>query len=436
MSLFIIDFGDFAMKRVVITGIGIVAPNGIGKKQFWNNSALGISFVDTDPEMKEMGFKSTVLCRIKDFSLEEHIDKNHYPKLSELDLFVQYGVVAGEMAIADAGLENLTKSLSDRMGAIYSSAIGGTPTIAKIFSELTDQGKNNIAFKPVGERFYNSGMFNYPAMLLAAKYGISGPCTSVTTGCTAGLDALGVCFDLIRTGEVKVMLAGASEAPLAPLTYATLDVINSLSVSDCEPSKSSRPFDAKRSGFVISEGAAVVVVEELEHALQRGAHIYAEIKSFASVSNAFHMTDLPADGMPMAMAVKRSLELANMMPSEIDYINAHGSSTPQNDVFETSAYKSVFGEHSKKLAISSVKSMIGHSLASASLIATIAVLGSIENSIIHPTINYEFPDPLCDLDYVPNVARHQEVNAGMVTASGFGGIHSAAIFKKFKEETL
>lgn len=424
------------MKRVVITGIGIVVPSGMGKKEFWDNSAKGISFVEQDKEMMELGFKSSVLCRIKNFNLSDHVNNADYPGLDELDKFVQYGVVAGEMALHDAGIQDLTRSISEHIGTIYSSAIGGTPTIVDIFSDLTDRGKKPIQYKKTGVRFYNSGMFNYPAMLLAKKFAFRGPCTSVTTGCTAGLDAIGVSYDLIRMGDAKVMVAGASEAPLTPLTYATLDVINSLAVSDCPPEKSSRPFDAKRSGFVISEGAAVVILEELEFALARNAHIYAEVKSFASVSNAFHMTDLPADGFPMAAAVSRALEYANMQPNEIHYINAHGSSTPQNDIFETSAYKAVFGEHAKNIPVSSIKSMIGHSLSSASLTGSICVLGAIENSIIHPTINYEFPDPLCDLDYVPNVARHQNVDAGMVTASGFGGIHSAAIFKKFNRDML
>lgn len=420
------------MRRVVVTGLGIIAPNGQNKETYWENTKNGVSFVSSDPEMKELGFKSSVLCRIAHFDISSHVNVADYPELSTLDNFVQYGVAAGEQAIKDAKLEGLTAQYSEEMGIIFSSAIGGTPTIVKIFSELTESGKTGLQYKPVGSRFYNSGMFNYPAMLLANKYQLSGPCTSVTTGCTAGLDALGVCFDLIRTGEATVMLAGASEAPLTPLTYATLDVINSLAIFDGDPAKSSRPFDLKRSGFVISEGAVVFVLEELESALSRNATIYAEVKAFASVSNAFHMTDLPANGLPMAEAVSRAITLSGLEPTEIGYINAHGSSTPQNDVFETAAYKAVFKDHAYKIPVSSVKSMIGHSLASASLMGAMCVVGAIRNHVIPPTINYEFPDPECDLDYVPNVARQVHINAGMVTASGFGGIHSVAILTRYE----
>lgn len=419
------------MKRVVVTGIGIIAPNGQNKETYWHNTKKGISFVDSDPEMKALGFKSSVLCRIRHFDLSEHINPLDYPGITELDNFVQYGVVAGEQAIKDAHLQNLTQQYSEDMGIIFSSAIGGTPTIVNIFSELTDAGKTELQYKPVGPRFYNSGMFNYPAMLLAQHYQLSGPCTSVTTGCTAGLDALGVSFDLIRTGEAKIMLAGASEAPLTPLTYATLDVINSLAIFDGEPSKSSRPFDLKRSGFVISEGAVVLVLEELESALSRGANIYAEVKAFSSVSNAHHMSDLPADGLPMAEAVSRAVQSSGLELTDIGYINAHGSSTPQNDVFETAAYKAVFKEHAYNIPVSSVKSMVGHSLASASLMGATCVIGAIYQNVVPPTINYEYPDPSCDLDYVPNTSREVSLNAGMVTASGFGGIHSAAIFTRY-----
>lgn len=420
------------MKRVVITGIGVVAPLGIGKDQFWKNAARGQSYIEADPEMESMGIKSKVLCRVTDFDLSEHVSGAEFDHLHEQDRVVHFGVVAGTMAVEDSGID-LSQEDLESCGIIFSSAIGGTPYIQKIYERCTEKGTQPIKHISTGEAFYNAGMFNYSAGLLAQKYQLQGACTSLSTGCTAGLDALGLSFETIQRGEAQVMVAGATEAPLTSLTYSTLDVIGSLSVTDCDPEKASRPFDAKRGGFVIGEAAAVLVLEELEHAVNRGAHIYAEIVSYSSVSNAFHMTDLPDHGMPMAAVMERVLKLGNVQPEELDYINAHGSSTPQNDLFETNAYKKVLGDKAYRLPISSTKSMIGHSLSSASLVGVVATLGAIELSMIHPTANYEFPDPLCDLDYVPNVAREQEVGTALLTASGFGGIHSAAILRKYQE---
>jgi hypothetical protein len=221
----------------------------------------------------------------------------------------------------------------------------------KSLQQCTNRGTEEISYVETGENFYNAGMFNYSAALLARKYNFPGHCTSLSTGCTAGLDALGLSFELIQSGEMSVMMSGATEAPLTSLTYATLDVIGSLSVADCEPAKSSRPFDAKRGGFVIGEAAAVLVLEELDHALARGAHIYAEVVSYSSVSNAFHMTDLPDHGIPMAAVVRKVMESGKVAPEELDYINAHGSSTPQNDVFETNAYKTVLGAQAYQVPI-------------------------------------------------------------------------------------
>ena len=417
------------MKRVVITGIGVVAPLGIGKDQFWKNAIQGNSYIEADTEMEAMGIKSKVLCRVYDFDLADHCSGAEFDHLIDEDRVVQFGVASGSMAFEDSGLD-LSQENPETFGIIFSSAIGGTPYIQKVYERCTDGGTGPIKHVETGESFYNAGMFNYSAGLLAQKYNFQGPCTSLSTGCTAGLDALGLSFELVRSGEMQVMMAGATEAPLTSLTYSTLDVIGSLSVTDCEPSKASRPFDEKRGGFVIGEAAAVLMLEEMEHAINRGAHIYAEVVSYSSVSNAFHMTDLPDHGVPMAAVMERCLKLGKVDPEELDYINAHGSSTPQNDLFETNAYKKVLGDKAYRVPISSTKSMIGHSLSSASLVGVVATLGAIELSMIHPTANYEFPDPKCDLDYVPNVAREQEVKTALLTASGFGGIHSAAILRK------
>lgn len=424
------------MKRVVITGIGIVAPNGIGKEMFWDNLFSGKSFVDEEPLMNELGIKSKVNCKIKEFNLshfQSFKDEEFFKHLSEQERFIQLGVISGKMAIEDSGIAGFPDD-GKSAGVIYSSAIGGTPGIEKIFRKVSKRGKDKVRYQPVGEHFYNAGMVNYPAVLLAHQYGLKNICTSLSTGCTAGLDSIGMSFDLIRNGEAKVMLAGASEAPLTEITYATLDIIGALCVAEGEPASRSRPFDKERAGFVISEGAACLVLEELEHALERNAHIYGEVLSFASVNNAYHMTDLNEDGKSMAKVISKALDKGAVEPGSIDYINAHGSSTAQNDLFETRAYKLALGEHAYNIPISSTKSMIGHSLSSASTVGVIAALGSFKYSKVHPTINLNSADHKCDLDYVPNVAREHKVNRALTTASGFGGIHSVGIFEKYVGE--
>jgi minimal PKS ketosynthase (KS/KS alpha) len=420
------------MKRVVITGIGLIAPNGIGKKEFWQNSAQGHSCIQVDPEMEAMGLNSKVLCRVADFNLADYCTGAEFESLQHQDRFVQFGVVAGNMAVEDAGLDPKQEN-PELMGIISSSCTGGCQTAQKMFKLLSENGQQPLKHLPVGASFYNAGMFNYPAVLLAQKYGFQGPCASLSSGCVAGLDALGMSFELIRSGEAQIMLAGASDSPLIDLNYALLDIIGCLSVADCQPEKASRPFDAKRAGFVISEAGVVMVLEDLEHALARGAHIYAEVISYYSLSSAYHMTDLPTYGDSLAAVIERAFHIGNVVPEDIDYINAHGTSTPKNDLFDTNAYKQALGEKAYHVAISSTKSMIGHSLSASSLVGVVAALGAIENSLIHPTINYEFPDPECDLDYVPNVARQQDVDVAMVTANGFGGIHCAAILKKYQD---
>jgi 3-oxoacyl-(acyl-carrier-protein) synthase len=240
---------------------------------------------------------------------------------------------------------------------------------------------------------------------------------------------LGLAFDLVRTGELDIAVGGAAEAPLCGISYATLDIIGALARVDCAPEHASRPFDARRGGFVLSEGAATLVLEDMEHALRRGTHIYGEVVACASLNNAYHMNDLASDGDAMAAVITRCLETSGVDPTTIDYINAHGSSTAQNDIFETHAFKTVFGEGAYEIPISSTKSMIGHSLSSASLVAVIATLGAMRLGMIPPTINYEEPDPECDLDYVPNHARPAQVDTALVTASGFGGIHSCAVLR-------
>jgi minimal PKS ketosynthase (KS/KS alpha) len=356
------------MKRIVITGIGVVAPSGVGKERFWKHLESGRSLSRFDEEMASMGINSKVACRLDDFDVYHYCEPREFPNLHEEDRFIQFGVVAGKQAFEDAGLAN-SSFPAEETGIIFASAIGGTSTATSIFEQLSNRGQEPISYQPVGPKFYNAGIFNYPATLLAQHYGMEGLVTSLSTGCTSGLDALGLSFEAIQRGDARIMLAGASEAPLSPLIFALLDIIGTLSIADCPSDKASRPFDAKRAGFVISEGSAVVVLEDEEHALARGAHIYGEVVSFYSENSSYHMTDLRVEGEDMARVIHRTI--SSLDSKRLDYINAHGTSTPQNDVFETNAFKKVLGPQAYDIPISSTKSIIGHTFSSAGMMGVV-----------------------------------------------------------------
>lgn len=413
------------MRRVVITGLGIVVPSGVGVEQFWRNSTLGRSYTRHEQLMVDMRMKSHVISDLVGFELAEHHPREVVAELADMSRFVQFGATAGAMAIRDAG--PLDPEGGDRRGVVWSSAIGGTPEFQQMYEERSDSGRLALRPLPDGSNFYDSVFLNFVPAWLARRFGLRGPCTSLTTGCTAGIDAMGLGFDLVRHGELDLAVTGAAEAPLCGVSYATLDVIGSLAAADVPPDRASRPFDALRSGFVLGEGSCAAVLEDLEHAVRRGARIYGEVLAYASLNNAHHMTDLAPDGAAMAAVIRTCLRAAGIRGEELDYINAHGSSTPQNDLFETRAFKDVFGARAYQIPISSTKSMIGHSLSSASLVGVAAAIGTMETGLLPPTINQEVPDPDCDLDYVPNQARPAVVRTALVTASGFGGIHSCAV---------
>jgi 3-oxoacyl-(acyl-carrier-protein) synthase/pimeloyl-ACP methyl ester carboxylesterase len=417
------------MRRVVVTGIGIVAPSGVGQRSFWSNNTAGRTYLCHEPLMAEIGMRSHVVSRLERFDVGEHHTRDHAAELSTLSRFVQFGATAGIQAARDSGLSAAGIDRA-RAGVIFSSAIGGTPEFQDAYERLSDRARHPVRAFPDGSRFYDAVFLNFTPAFLARHLDLRGPCTSLTTGCTAGIDALGLGFELIRQGDLDVVLCGAAEAPLSGLAYATLDIIGSLAVVDCPPGKASRPFDARRGGFVLGEGAAALVLEEHDHARRRGANAHGEVLGFASVNNAYHMTDLASDGSAMAEALRRALSDAAVAPEEIDYVNAHGSSTPQNDIFETRALKTVLGARAYHVPVSSTKSMIGHSLSAASLTAAIATLGAMRSSVVPPTANYEVPDPECDLDYVPNQPRRHDVATAVVMASGFGGIHSCCVLRR------
>jgi 3-oxoacyl-(acyl-carrier-protein) synthase/pimeloyl-ACP methyl ester carboxylesterase len=448
------------MNRVVITGVGIIAPSGVGKMEFWRNNTAGRGCLSEEPLMQQIGLRSRTVSRLSEFTLSGHHDPADLPWLSRLSRFAQFGVTVGAMAAADAGLRRVAGAGAsgdsppgkqsggvvppdeqsaggngqvidpDRAGVVFSSAIGGTPEFQDTYEVLSENGAHPIDAFPEDSCFYDSVFLNYAPAWVARTFGLRGPCTSLTTGCTAGIDALGLGFELVRHGELDVVVTAAAEAPLSGLAYATLDVIGSLAVGDWPPERASRPFDARRGGFVLGEGAAAVVLESEAAATARGARIYGEVLGYASQNNARHMTDLSPDGMAMASVLRGIFAVAGVEPYTVDYVNAHGSSTPQNDVFETQALKDILGEHAYQIPVSSTKSMIGHSLSAASLTGVIATIGAFQTGMVPPTMNYEFPDPECDLDYVPNQARHHHVGTALVMASGFGGIHSGALLRR------
>ena len=418
-------------KRVVITGIGVVSANGQDKETFWQNLFSGKSYVDYDKHMDQLGAKSKVNCKIKDFDWKKLSRIYGYDGLDDEARFIKLSLIAGAKAFEDSRLDT-TYYDPKECGIIFASAIGGTPTFESVYKELFNKETGLLMYKPIGEYFYNAGMLNYPANILGEKYNFKNVCTAISTGCTGGIDALGMAFDLIKGGEAKIIMANASEAPLADITYATLDSIGALCTADGDYNTRSRPFDLSRSGFVIGEGAGAVVLEELEHALKRNAPIYGEILAYTTKNNAMHMTDLTGDGEAMVCAIEEALIQAGIVRTEIGYINAHGSSTKQNDLYETSVFKRIFGKYAYEININSTKSMLGHSLASASMMGVISVLGTFKYGKVHPTANLKVNDPECDLNYTPNVLQKRTVNKAMLTASGFGGIHSVGIFSKYK----
>ncbi|MFZ5799899.1 MAG: beta-ketoacyl-[acyl-carrier-protein] synthase family protein [Candidatus Omnitrophota bacterium] len=415
-------------RRVVITGVGVISPNGIGKEEFWKNMAAGRAAIHRVTDFDVSHFNSQIVADVPQFDPIK-LGLTH-DEAVRMDRYVQFAMVATRMALEDSKLD-LNKVDRERMGVSLANAICGTKYMEEEFAMVTDSGKEPINPALARPDLYDASMFNTPSSEIASRYKLNGICNTISTGCTAGTDSVGFSFESIQDGDADILITGASEAPITPITFGAFDVVNVMSNYNDEPHKASRPFDLKRNGFVISEGCGILIVEELEHALKRGARIYAEIIGYGTSNNAFHMTDLPSDGVAMADCINLAIADAGIKPTDIDHINAHGSSTKQNDVFETNAYKLVFGDYAYKLPISSLKSMVGHPLAAANSTELVACCMIFRDNLIPPTINQEFSDPDCDLDYVPNVARPKKVNCILKTSSGFSGIHSAMILKRF-----
>ncbi|MFB6555356.1 MULTISPECIES: beta-ketoacyl-[acyl-carrier-protein] synthase family protein [unclassified Streptomyces] len=414
-------------RRVVITGLEVLAPGGVGTDAFWSllsegrTATRGITFFDPSP------FRSRVAAEI-DFDAEAHGLSPQ--EIRRMDRAGQFAVVAARGALADSGLD-LAGSPPHRTGVTVGTAVGATMGLDEEYRVVSDGGRLNL----VDHTYAVPHLYNYLvpssfAAEVAWAVGAEGANAVVSTGCTSGIDAIGYAIELIREGSVDTMIAGATDAPISPITMACFDAIRATTPRHDDPERASRPFDSTRNGFVLGEGSAFFVLEELDSARRRGARIYAEIAGYATRSNAYHMTGLRPDGAEMAEAIRVALDEARMNPEQIDYVNAHGSGTKQNDRHETAAFKKSLGEHAYATPVSSIKSMVGHSLGAIGAIEIAASTLAMTHNVVPPTANLHEPDPECDLDYVPVTAREHTTDAVLTVGSGFGGFQSAMVLAR------
>jgi 3-oxoacyl-[acyl-carrier-protein] synthase II len=413
---------DGIKRRVVVTGIGLITPLGSGIQKTWEAICKGASGIDRITSFDASDFPVQMAGEVKDFNPEDFMERK---EIKKMDVFIQYALGAGVMAMEDAGLK-VTDDNADRVGVIVGAGIGGINSIERYHSVLMQSGHRRIS-----PFFIPMLITNLAAGQISIRFGARGPNSCVTTACAAGTHSIGDAFKIIQRGDADAMIAGGSESAITPLTLAGFANMRALSSRNDAPQKASRPFDAGRDGFVIAEGAGLLVLEDVESARRRGARIYAEIIGYGLTADAYHMTTPDPEGRGVVNCMRMALRDAGVAPNAIDYINAHGTSTPYNDKHETTAIKQVFGEHAYKVAVSSTKSMTGHLLgASGGLEAAFCALALTEG-IIPPTINYERPDPACDLDYVPNHARHTDLTTVLSNSFGFGGTNACIVLKKY-----
>lgn len=408
-------------RRVVITGLGTVSPVGSRKDDFWNNLVRGYSGIGPIDRFDASAFPTRIAAQVKDFDILEFIPRKDSRRM---DRFVQYASAAALMAREDAALD-MEKEDRRRVGVWIGSGIGGIETLEQQHNMLLKKGSSGISpfFIPMMIANMASGQ---AAILLGAN----GPNGCTVTACASGSNSIGEAFNFVRSGQADVMFTGGAEASITPLAIGGFCSMKALSTANEDPARACRPFDVDRDGFVMGEGSGVLILEELQHALDRGARIYAEIIGYGSSADACHMVQPDSEGRGAALAFRNALEDAGINPDEVDYINAHGTGTSLNDQIETMAIKDVFGSHAYKLAVSSTKAATGHMLGAAGAIELIAATLALQDNIIPPTLNLENPDPLCDLDYVPQQARQQELKVALSDSLGFGGHNAALIIRK------
>ena len=411
-------------KRVVITGLGAVTPLGNDVATYWAGLIEGQSGVGPVTAYDASDQKSQIAAEVKDLDPDGRLGRK---QARRTDRFTHMALIASDEAMADAGLDLDGVGNGHHVGVMLGSAIGGLGTLLGSHEVLLSRGPGRVSPLMVPMM-----MSNAAAGEIAIRYGLHGQSLSVASACATGANALGEGAELIRRGVAEVMICGGSEATMHPLAQAAFANMQALSTRNDEPQRASRPFDAGRDGFVMGEGAGVLILESLEHAQQRGARIYAELTGYGTSSDAFHITAPDEDGQGATLSMRRALDGAGLAPEEVDYINAHGTSTPLNDAIETKAIRTVFGQHAYRVPVSSTKSMIGHLLGAAGAVEAIACVRTLETGVIHPTVNYETPDPDCDLDYVPNLARETHPRMAMSNSFGFGGHNATIIFSAWE----
>lgn len=409
-------------RRAVVTGIGIVSPLGVGIEENWDCLMQGKSGIGPITRFDSSGFATRIAGEVKGFHPEDFIAKK---ELRKMDPFLQYALAAARLALDDSRLQ-MTPELANRAGTITGCGLGGIATIEETHKALLDNGP-----KKVSPFFIPMIISNMAPGLISIYHGLKGPNLSVQTACAAGTHAIGQAYHMIREGTADVMCCGGVEATISALAVAGFNAMRALSTRNDEPEKASRPFDQERDGFVMGEGSAILVLEELDLALERGARIYAEVIGFGASGDAFHMAAPAPDGEGAARCMANALLDAGIAPNEVDYINAHGTSTDLNDKYETQAIKGIFSDHAYRLAISSTKSMTGHLLGAAGGVEGAYTVLALHRQILPPTINYEHPDPDCDLDYVPNQPRPAAIRVALSNSFGFGGTNGSLLFKQW-----
>jgi 3-oxoacyl-[acyl-carrier-protein] synthase II len=416
--------GKNERRRVVITGLGAITPLGLTVDDYWQGLIEGRSGIGPITLCDSTGLTCQIAGEVKGFDPRNYIDHKESRRMAR---FSQLVVASANMGFADAGM-NLSREDGTRIGVIVGNGIGGFPEAEAGHRVLLEKGPMRLTpfFMPLV-------LPNMAAGQISMIFGLKGYSSTITTACAASTQAIGDAVEVIRQNKAEIMVAGGTEAAITPTGVAGFCVMRAVTTRNEEPTKASRPFDAKRDGFVPAEGAGVMILEEMHHALSRGARIHAEIAGVGMSSDAYHVTAPDSDGDGAMRAMRLAVEDAHLQPADVDYINAHGTSTPINDPIETLAIKTLFGDHAYRLAVSSTKSMIGHILGGSGAVEGLACVKTITSGMIHPTINYEYPDPDCDLDYVPNVAREKRVNVVLSNSFGFGGHNACLVFKRFEE---